>query len=745
MLIKKSMIYLSLQKKIQMISFRKSALDRAYNRSAVVFDKSFNPGRIFGENVFTGEKMREYLSDEAYARIVNAIDEGVGVDRKVADQVASAMKAWAMGKGATHYTHWFQPLNETTAEKHDAFLMPVETGRAIEKFEGASLVQQEPDASSFPSGGIRNTFEARGYSAWDPSSPAFIMGDTLCIPTIFISYTGEALDYKTPLIKSTLALNKAAVEVAQYFDKNITRVYATLGWEQEYFLVDEALFNARPDLVLTGRTLIGHESAKGQQLEDNYFGVIPQRVLEFMKEFEYEAWRLGIPVKTRHNEVAPNQFELAPVYEEVNIANDHNQLAMVIMDKISRKHGFRVIFHEKPFMGINGSGKHNNWSLATNTGKNLLSPGKTPKTNLMFLTFFINIIKAVSNHADLLRAAIATAGNDYRLGANEAPPAIMSVFIGTQLTHILNELEKKVKKGKMSPDEKTELKVNIGKIPQIILDNTDRNRTSPFAFTGNKFEFRAVGASENCGAAMLALNTMVADSLMAFKKEVDVLIEDGLDKDEAILSMLQKYIVESKPILFEGNGYCDEWISEAAGRGLSNIKNTPDALEAYITKKTIKLLEGHDVLTKKEIIARYHIKLEKYFKKVQIEARILGDLALNHIIPTAVQYQNLLINNVTGMKQILTPKEYKDCASIQLGMIKEISEHIKNIKNKVLLMIDERRKANNTENEVIKARLYCKNVLPFLDDIRQHIDRLEFIIDDEHWPLAKYRELLFTK
>ena len=728
-----------------MTTFRKNALNRAYDRKPVIFDKVFNPSNIFGESVFTTEKMREYLSEESYHSVVSAVDEGQGVERKIADQVASAMKAWAMTKGATHYTHWFQPLNGATAEKHDAFLMPVGEGRSIEKFEGTSLVQQEPDASSFPSGGIRNTFEARGYSAWDPSSPAFIIDDTLCIPTIFISYTGEALDYKTPLLKSTLCLDKAAVDVAQYFDKNISKVYATLGWEQEYFLVDESLFIARPDLMLAGRTLIGHESAKGQQLEDNYFGVIPQRVLEFMKELEYEAWRLGIPVKTRHNEVAPNQFELAPVYEEVNISNDHNQLIMIIMDKIARKHGFKAVFHEKPFMGINGSGKHNNWSMATNTGKNLLSPGKTPKTNLMFLTFFINIIRAVYEHADLLRAAIATAGNDHRLGANEAPPAIMSVFIGSQLTHIFNDIEKKVKKGKMSPDEKTDLKINIGKIPQIILDNTDRNRTSPFAFTGNKFEFRAVGSSDNCGAAMIALNTIVADSLKNFKKEVDLLIENGLDKDEAILNILRNYIIESRPVLFEGNGYGQEWVEEAKRRGLSVINNTPDALKAYISEKSINVLKDNNVLSEIEVIARYHIKLEKYYKKIQIEARVLGDIALNHIIPTAIQYQNLLISNVSGMKSILNTKEFDTCASVQIDMIREISERIRIIKTKVLQMIEERKNANATEDILIKSQLYCRNVLPFFEEIRSQVDKLEFLIDDERWTLVKYRELLFTK
>ena len=728
-----------------MTTFRKNALNRAYAKTPIVFNTKFKPSAIFGENVFSNDRMREYLSEEAYISILSAINESQRVERRIADQVASAMKAWAMTKGATHYTHWFQPLSGATAEKHDAFIMPIGEGRAIENFEGNALIQQEPDASSFPSGGIRNTFEARGYSAWDPSSPAFVIDDTLCIPTIFISYTGEALDFKTPLLKSNAILDKAATDVCQYFDKNVSKVFATLGWEQEYFLVDESLFEARPDLVLTGRTLFGHESAKGQQLEDNYFGVIPERVMEFMKQLEYESWVLGIPVKTRHNEVAPNQFELAPVYEEVNLSNDHNQLIMVLMDRIARKHGFRILFHEKPFAGVNGSGKHNNWSLATNTGKNLLSPGKTPKTNLQFLTFFINTIKAVNEHADLLRAAIASAGNDHRLGANEAPPAIMSIFIGTQMTKILGDIEKMVKKGKMSPDEKTDLKLNIGKIPQIILDNTDRNRTSPFAFTGNKFEFRAVGSSENCAASMIVLNTIMADQLKKFKVEVDKLIEGGLDKDEAIFNVLRNYIQASKKILFEGNGYGVEWLEEAAKRGLSNIGNTPDALAAYITEKTINLFNENDILMEKEMIARYHIKLEKYFKKIQIESRILGDIALNHIIPTAIKYQNLLINNVNGMKSILGTKEFDTYASVQVDMIREISERISIIKTKVLQMIEERKKANVVEDVYEKAAMYCNKVLVYFDEIRYHVDKLELLIDDEQWTLPKYRELLFTK
>lgn len=728
-----------------MATFRKTALSRALDKKPVYFSKSYKPSEIFGSNVFTLEKMREHLSNEAYHNIVNAIHEGQPVDRKIANQVALAMKTWSMGKNVTHYTHWFQPLNGATAEKHDTFIFPLGDGRAIEKFEGSELVQQEPDASSFPSGGIRNTFEARGYSAWDPSSPAFIIEDTLCIPTIFISYTGEALDFKAPLLKALQILDKSAVEVCQYFDKNVTRVFATLGWEQEYFLVDEDLFNARPDLVLTGRTLFSHESAKGQQLEDNYFGVIPERVMEFMKELEYEAFLLGIPVKTRHNEVAPNQFELAPVFEEANLSNDHNQLIMALMDKIARKHGFRILFHEKPFAGINGSGKHNNWSLATDTGKNLLSPGKTPKTNLQFLSFFINIIKAVNEHADLIRASVASAGNDHRLGANEAPPAIISVFIGEQLTKSLEEIEKKVKTGKMSPDEKTELKLNIGKIPQIIPDNTDRNRTSPFAFTGNKFEFRAVGSSDNCGKAMIVLNTIIADQLKQFKKDVDGLINSGLDKDESIFIVLRDYIKLSKRILFEGNGYSEEWIEEAKNRGLSNINNTPDALGAYLDKKSIRLFEDNEVFNQKEIYARYQIKLEEYFKKIQIESRVLADLATNHIIPTALKYQGLLINNVNGMKNIFDTGKFNFQATVQMEMIQGISERTSLIINKVHEMVEERKKANAVEDIFEKSKMYCQNVLPLFTEVRYHVDKLELMIDNEVWPLPKYRELLFIK
>lgn len=700
---------------------------------------------FFGENVFGIDAMREHLSEEAFESVTSAMQQGTRIERKMADQVASSMKAWANSKGATHYTHWFQPLTGTTAEKHDAFFEPTEGGRAIERFGGAQLVQQEPDASSFPSGGIRNTFEARGYTAWDPTSPAFVMGKTLCIPTIFVSYTGEALDFKTPLLKALHAIDKAAVDVCQYFDKNVTKVNATLGWEQEYFLVDEALYYARPDLSMTGRTLFGHTPAKGQQLEDHYFGSIPDRATSFMRDFEIESLRLGIPIKTRHNEVAPNQFECAPVFEECNLAVDHNSLLMDVMEKVARRHNFRVLLHEKPYAGVNGSGKHNNWSLSTNTGKNLLSPGKTPKTNLQFLTFFINTVKAVHDNADLLRASIASANNDHRLGANEAPPAIMSVFLGTQLSNVLDELESKVKSGKMSPDEKTALKLGVGKIPDILLDNTDRNRTSPFAFTGNKFEFRAVGSSANCAGPMMVLNSIMADQLIKFKSEVDALIAKNVDKDEAIFQILRKCIVDSKKIRFEGNGYGEEWVKEASKRGLSNIKTTPLALGGFISKQSMDLFERNNIMTNREQHARYDIYLETYTKKIQIESRVMADLALNHIIPTAIKYQGSLVENVKGLKEIFSGSEFKKVAHIQLEMITAISEHINIIKTKVDEMTEARKKANSITDVKKQAIEYCDKVKAYFDDVRYNVDKLEILVDDESWPLPKYRELLFTK
>lgn len=700
---------------------------------------------IFGQSVFHSEVMREYLPSEAYKSMQEAIENGSRLDRRIADQVASAMKDWAITKGATHYTHWFQPLTGATAEKHDAFFKPVGPGKAIERFDGDLLVQQEPDASSFPNGGIRNTFEARGYTAWDPSSPAFVIGKTLCIPTIFISYTGEALDYKMPLLKALHAVDKAAVEVCQYFDKNVNKVSATLGWEQEYFLVDKAHFNTRPDLMMTGRALFGHASAKGQQLDDHYFGSIPERATAFMREFETESIRLGIPVTTRHNEVAPNQFECAPIFEECNLANDHNLLLMDILEKTARKHDFRVLLHEKPFAGVNGSGKHNNWSLSTNTGVNLLAPGKNPKSNLQFLTFFVNTIKAIHDNADLLRACIASASNDHRLGANEAPPAIISTFIGSQLSSLLDEIEKNVKAGKMTPEDKTELKLNIGKIPQIMLDNTDRNRTSPFAFTGNKFEFRAVGSSANCGSAMIVLNTIMAKQLKEFKKSVDARIAKGDGKDEAILKELQKLIKESKKIRFEGNGYGEEWVKEAAKRGLNNFKDTPRALKVWGDKKVAELFEEMEVLTSRELLARQEIDFENYVMKVQIESRLINEISQNQILPVVVDYQNKLIQSVKGLQDILGAKEGKEAAKAQIDLVQRIAMHLNKLTDLNTAMLNARKEANKIEDFHKRAEAYCDKVKVYFDEIRYHADKLELLVDDELWPLPKFREMLFTK
>ena len=698
----------------------------------------------FGELTFNRNAMREFLTQEAYKKLMSAIEQGETIERRIADQIAAGIKSWAISKGATHYTHWFHPLTGATAEKHDAFISPVEGGMAVENFQGNELIQQEPDASSFPSGGIRNTFEARGYTAWDPTSYAFIMEDTLCIPTVFVSYTGEALDFKTPLLKSLSALDAAATKVCKYFDKNVNKVYATLGWEQEYFLVDAALFKVRPDLALTGRTVFGHASAKDQQLSDHYFGAIHERVIDFMKDLEYESHRLGIPIKTRHNEVAPNQFECAPVYEETNISVDHNQLLMHLMEKIARRHDFQVLLHEKPFKGVNGSGKHNNWSIATNTGVNLLAPGKTSAENFRFLAILVNIIKAVHKHDDLLRAHIASAGNDHRLGANEAPPAIISVFIGSQLSETLDKIEKQVKKGKLDANG-FNLNLNIPKIPEILLDNTDRNRTSPFAFTGNKFEFRAVGSTANCAHPMMALNTIVAQQLNEFSIEVDKLIESGKKKNDSIFQVMKKYIKESKDIRFEGNNYSDEWAAEAEKKGLSNLKSTPQALRLMISKKAIDLFEKCEVLTKRELEARFEIELENYSKKIQIESRVMGDLAKNHIIPIAIRYQNTLIENVRGLKEVLDSKTFVKLSRNQMQTIKEISEHVENIKDKVALMLEQRKIANRINDNEDKALAYNLKVYPYLDDIRRHVDKLELMVDDELWPLPKYRELLFTK
>ncbi len=699
---------------------------------------------FFGTNVFNEEAMRMFLTEDAWFAVRQAIHQGTRIERKLADQVASGMKEWAASKGATHYTHWFQPLTGTSAEKHDAFFEPIGGGRSIERFDGSMLVQQEPDASSFPNGGIRNTFEARGYTAWDPSSPAFLIGRTLCIPTIFISYTGEALDYKMPLLRAIKAVDEAATAVCQYFDKDVTKVTCTLGWEQEYFLIDEALYYARPDIMLSGRALFGHTPAKGQQLEDHYFGSIPERAQAFMRDFETESLKLGIPVKTRHNEVAPNQFECAPVFEELNLAVDHNMLLMDVMEKTARKHDFRVLFHEKPYSGVNGSGKHNNWSLATNTGKNLLRPAKTPKENIQFLAFFVNTIKAIHNHADVLRASIASANNDHRLGANEAPPAIISVFIGEYLTKLLDGLEKNIK-GAMTPSSKTELKLDIGRIPQLMLDNTDRNRTSPFAFTGNKFEFRAVGSSANCAASMTVLNTIVASQLREFKKTVDALIDKGVKKDEAILRVIRDLIVESKAIRFEGNGYGEEWKKEAAKRGLSNITDTPRALDVWGRKETKKLFADMGVLSEVELEARHEIELHSYVLKLQIESRVCGDLAVNHIIPAAISYQNRLLENVRGLREVLGAEKAKKAGSVQIELIEEISEHLGKLKSLTDAMIEARKKANAIEDHREKAIAYCDKVKPFLDQIRYHADKLEITVDDELWPLPKLRELLFTR
>ncbi|WP_298997942.1 glutamine synthetase III [uncultured Tenacibaculum sp.] len=722
---------------------RFNALQEVLHRKPIVVEEKERRSELFGKNVFNEQAMRQHMTKEAYQSVMDAIEFGTKIDRATADQIAVSMKDWALSKGATHYTHWFQPLTGSTAEKHDAFFETIDGG-AMEKFDGGQLVQQEPDASSFPNGGIRNTFEARGYTAWDPTSPAFIYGTTLCIPTVFVAYTGEALDNKAPLLRALQAVDTAATSVCKYFDKNVTKVNATLGWEQEYFLIDTALAAARPDIMMTGRALLGHAPAKGQQLDDHYFGSIPTRVLNFMRDLEHECMLLGIPVKTRHNEVAPNQFELAPIFEEANLAVDHNSLLMDVMEKVSQRHKFKVLFHEKPFAGINGSGKHNNWSLSTNTGVNLLSPGKTPMKNLQFLTFFVNSIKAVHDYEELIRASIASASNDHRLGANEAPPAIISVFIGTQLSEVLDELEN-VTKGKLSPEEKTDLKLNIvGKIPEILLDNTDRNRTSPFAFTGNKFELRAVGSWSNCAGPMTVLNTIMARQLNEFKEEVDKLIDTKkLKKDEAIFNVLREYIKASKNIRFEGDGYGDAWEKEAKKRGLSNNKTTPEALKAKISKKAVSLFEEMGVMNKVEVEARHEIELEEYSKKIQIESRVLGDIARNHIIPTAIQYQNTLIENVRGLKEIFG-NNFEKYANEQIDLIQKISLHIAEINSKVEQMIEERKKANKLEGQK-NADAYCNKVKPYFDEIRYHCDKLELMVDDNLWPLTKYRELLFTR
>jgi glutamine synthetase len=728
------------------MSLRFSALNNI-NQTKDVHVASAKITALFGENVFTLQKARAFLSDEAYKSLLASIRGGKKIDRSVANQIAAGIRQWAETKGVTHYTHWFQPLTGTTAEKHDSFFTLKGDGTAIEEFDGAALIQQEPDASSFPSGGIRATFEARGYTAWDPSSPAFIMeigqGKTLCVPTIFVSYTGETLDYKAPLLKSLESLNKHAVEVANYFDKNVNRVTATLGWEQEYFVIDEAMFNARPDLVLSGRTVFGHAPAKGQQLEDHYFGSIPERVYAFMRDFENEGYKLGIPLRTRHNEVAPAQFECAPIFEEVSVAVDHNTLLMDVMDRVARRHKLRVLLHEKPFAGINGSGKHNNWSMSTDTGVNLLAPGKTPKTNLMFLTFFVNTIKAVHDYSEILRASIASAGNDHRLGANEAPPAIISVFIGQYLSNVLAEVKERVG-DKFDEQDEAILKLDLHRsIPELLLDNTDRNRTSPFAFTGNKFEFRAVGSTANCANPMTVLNTILAETLKQFKKDVDAQIEKGDKKEIAIMHVLREYIVASEKVLFEGDGYSEAWQKEAEKRGLPNVKTTPLALDGMVTEKSKHLFASNDVLTHVELEARHEIELEKYIKRVQIEARIMGELCTSHVLPAAIKYQNILINNIKGLKEIgLSDSSYSN----QKQILQKISEHINALSDLVEKMIEARKICNAMDNTRTKAIAYESQVkAPFFDSIRYKVDKLELLVDDTYWPLPKYREMLFLR
>jgi Uncharacterized protein related to glutamine synthetase len=730
-----------------MAKMRFFALQELTNRKALeVTPPSNKLSDYYGSHVFDRKKMQEYLPKEAFKAVVDATQRGIPINREMADLIANGMKSWAKSLNVTHYTHWFQPLTDGTAEKHDGFIEFGENLEIMERFSGKLLVQQEPDASSFPNGGIRNTFEARGYTAWDVSSPAFVVDTTLCIPTIFISYTGEALDYKTPLLKALAAVDKAATTVCQLFDRNISRVYTNLGWEQEYFLVDLALYNARPDLCLTGRTLMGHSSAKDQQLEDHYFGSIPSRVTSFMKELEIECHKLGIPVKTRHNEVAPNQFELAPIFENANLANDHNQLVMDLMKRIARKHQFAVLLHEKPFSGVNGSGKHNNWSLCTDTGINLFAPGKNPKGNMLFLTFLVNVLMMVYKNQNLLRASIVSAGNSHRLGAAEAPPSILSIFLGSQLSKMLDEITKQVSDSKkMTPEEKTTLKLGIGRIPEILLDNTDRNRTSPFAFTGNRFEFRAVGSSANCAAAMIAVNAAMANQLNEFMASVEHLMEDGVGRDEAVFRLLKEMILASEAIRFEGDGYSDEWKEEAERRGLTNITNVPEALLHYNDDQSRSVLIGERIFNESELHSRIEVELEKYTKKLQIEGRVLGDLAINHIVPTAVTYQNRLLDNLRGLKEIFPQEEYDVMSEDRKELVREISHRVTSIKTLVKDMTEARKQANQIESYKEKAFAYFNNVLPYLDKIREHIDHLELEIDDEIWPLPKYRELLFNK
>ena len=725
---------------------RFNAVEKASNRKAIeAVTPKQKVSEYYGENVFNRKAMQKYLSKETYKALTHAIDNGTPIDREIANHVAAGMRMWALEKGVTHYTHWFQPLTDGTAEKHDAFVEHDGNGGMIEEFSGKLLAQQEPDASSFPNGGLRNTFEARGYSAWDPSSPAFIVDDTLCIPTVFIAYTGEALDYKTPLIRSVEALNKAAKEVCNYFNEDVHKVITYLGWEQEYFLVDEELYSARPDLSLTERTLLGHESAKNQQLDDHYFGAIPSRVQEFMKDLEVECYKLGIPVKTRHNEVAPNQFELAPIYEECNLANDHNQLLMSVMKRVSRRHNFRVLLHEKPFMGVNGSGKHCNWSMGTDTGINLFSPGKDREDNLRFITFVVNTLMAVYKFNGLLKASIASATNAHRLGANEAPPAIISSFLGTQISEVLDKFENSSIEDAIEVDDKKRLSLGFGQIPELLLDNTDRNRTSPFAFTGNRFEFRAPGSSVNCGSAMLAVNSAVAYQLQQFKKDVEALQAAGKSKEVAIFETLKAYIKESKPIRFDGNGYCDEWKAEAARRGLDCENSVPLQYDAYLKPEVIRMFRETGVLSEKELEARNEVKWEIYIKKVQIEARVLGDLSMNHIIPVVLHYQSLLLSNITKLKETFSPEEYEELSAEPRRLVRKISKHVNAVTRMTDEMIEARKKANVITDYRSKAIAYHDTVVPFLDDIREHIDELELMVDNQMWPLPKYRELLFIR
>lgn len=727
-------------------NIRFEAVKMALNHEPIVTDKTNTRASvIFAQNVFTREKMQEYIASNILDELFELMDNEKTLSRDIANSVAIGMKKWAMDHGATHYTHWFQPLTGGTAEKHDAFFDFDGNGKPIEKFSGSVLYQQEPDASSFPSGGIRNTFEARGYSAWDPSSPAFVIGDRLCIPTIFVAYTGEALDYKTPLLRSIAAVNKAAVGVANYFDRNVKRVTTYLGWEQEYFLVDESLFAARPDLLMTGRTLMGHYSSKNQQLDDHYFGIIPERVLAFMTELEEEALKLGIPVKTRHNEVAPNQFELAPIYEEANLGSDHNQLIMSLMEQVAHHHHFRVLLHEKPYGGVNGSGKHCNWSLGTNTGVNLVAPGKNPYQNLQFVTFLVNVLKAVHRHNGVLKASIASATNAHRLGANEAPPAIISVFLGSQLTEALAQIENAdVDKG-IIINAKKEMKLGVGNIPEILLDNTDRNRTSPFAFTGNRFEFRAVGSSANCAGAVLALNAAVAEQLTMFKQEVDALIEQGEAKERALFHVIKRYIKECQAIHFDGNGYSDAWKEEAAKRGLDCETNVPKIIDNYLSDSSLKMFSSTGVLSPAELESRCEVKWENYSLKLQIESRVFGDLVINHVLPAAKRYQKMLLEKVANVKMVFDADEAKALNEQDCLLIRRIEAHASAIIAGVDKMTKLRVTANHIDNQRERALSFHDNVVPIMEDIRKHVDELEMWVDDQLWTLPKYRELLFIR